>query len=197
MEATVNRAFETNVYLSLDQVPAIAVAYSAVVVKYKKYGSDTMVTKVLAASDWVNLGEGFYTIKWSEEDMDTIGTFFFTMTSAAFDNFFYSEFLISFSLAAAHPERCILSGNILDLNVEPSQNTAITARIARLPAQVGTSLITVKALSTVPDHLGNFQFPLPRGAKVVIEIQEAGIRHTITVPDQDEASLLALLPPIS
>lgn len=199
MDAIVSQPFESNIFLSLAGVPALGVEFSDVTVQYKKFLSDTLQAKTLTAEDWIELGSGFYVLKWSEAEMGTVGKFFYTLTGALFDNFLYDEFgvILPPPAAAVYPDRCVISGNLLDLNIQPALNTVITARIVKVPSSVNNALLTARIISTNPNHLGAFELVLPRNITAVIEIPEAGIRHQITVPDQATSTLLDLLPPLT
>lgn len=199
MNATASQPYESNLYLSLAGVPAVGIAHSNVLVSYKKFMGSALQVKSLSTEDWVEIGDGFYSLRWTPTEMDTLGKFFFKAEGPGFDNFLYGEFDVVAPPVAevVYPERCVVYGNILELNVQPSTSTIITARIVKVPAVINQSILTAKITSTTPNHLGNFELILPRGATVVIEIPMTGIRQQIVVPNQAQAHLLDLLPPLT
>jgi hypothetical protein len=62
------------------------------------------------------------------------------------------------------------------------------------PAKYGLNIIHADPVSTVADVDGQFQVKLVRNSIVVVEIERAGIKHQITIPDQATAELMDLLP---
>lgn len=200
MNANVNQPYESNLYLSLNGTPATGLSYEDVSVSYKKFMEDDLQGKTVEEEDWVELGGGFYSLRWSPEEMDTPGKFFFTAASPGFDNFLYGEFDVvepPAPVEVGYPEHCVVSGSLFDINVQTAINTPITARIVKVPSAIGQALLTARSIVTSPNHLGMFELILPRGATVVVEIPLAGIRHQITVPNQATAQFLDLLPPLT
>lgn len=198
MRAIRNQPHETSFYLSLTGAAATGITYDEVTVKYKKYFSESFSTKTLEAEDWVELGDGFYMLKWSAVDMDTAGSFMYTMTSAKFDDFLYDLFEVRIpGEPFTVPGKCVVRGNIQDLGINPATGLEITARPTDIPGVAGTALLSGEPIRTVPAANGDFSLALGRGLTVRIDIPMAGIRHQIEVPDTEEAVLLDLLPPIT
>lgn len=198
MAALTNQSFESNLYLELSGTAATGVLFSDVTVKFKKFGSDTLTTKTMTTNDWVELGDGFYVLKWSPSEMDTAGKFFYTATGTLFDNFLFEEFPVEAPPLGAlvFPDKCIITGNILDVGGNPDQDRLIEIRPVVFPAAQDGSIISARPVTSIADALGNFSIALIRNQAVKIEIKTAGIRHQITVPDSSSATLLSLLPPI-
>ena len=86
------RAWETVLYLELLGVPVAAVAYDAITVEYRKSGETAFTTRTLTTGDWVNLGDGYYVLKWPAAVLDLQGKFLYKATGVGFDNFLYDEF---------------------------------------------------------------------------------------------------------
>lgn len=192
------RPWETNAYLELIGIPAASVAYTQVTCKYRKFGESSLTTRVLTSSDWVNLGSGFYVLKWPASILNVLGTFFFTLTGSSFDNFVYDEFdvdpaPISLSTPA---DVCLVSGNLSDLSANPVHNAVISARLVSYPASGGSSVITSDSIRTVPDYFGNFTLPMIQGKTAIIEIERTSVKYQITVPYASSANFLDLVPPL-
>jgi hypothetical protein len=194
-----NRSWEVNVFLELLGVPAVGVTYSSLTIRYKKFGQSSFTTRTIVSSDWVSLGNGFYTLKWPASLVDTLGTFLYTIGGAAFDNFAYGEFDVDplpLALAIVPPNKCVVSGNIVDLGGNPSNNHFVTARLVELPAQASGSIITGDIVKTLPDYQGSFTLTLIQGSTVLIEVERTGYRNVqVVIPNAPTANLVDLLPP--
>jgi hypothetical protein len=177
--------------------PVTGVLFGSVIVKKRKTGAITFSTKVLVTADWVELGGGFYVLKWSTADMDTLGEFRYWISGGTFDDVTGAFDVIPAPIAidVAAP-KCIVTGNVVDIGGNPMSLEKIVCRPRNVPGVTGTSLIAAGIINTVADAFGNFAVELIRGAIVLVEIERAGIRHLITVPNQPTALILDLLPPI-
>lgn len=201
MSALQGRAFETVVRLQTALlVPVTGVLFSQVAVSMRKTGTYAFAVKTLTALNWKEIGLGYYAVIWSEGDMGALGDFYYTVSQNGGPTFNYVEGHFSVDpvplSTLVAPERCVVSGNIIDIGGEVGTESWITFRIAKTPSVSGASMIEGKIIRTVPDVFGNFSVTLLRGKKVVVEIPQSGLKHTITVPDQETASLVDILPPI-
>ncbi len=181
-----------------DGIPLMTVG--DLLVQTRKTGETAFVTKTMAVEDWVELGEGFYALKFSEEDTDTLGEIFYRITSTGYS--FFDEVTGKVDVVAPlinaliTPQTCLVSGNVVDLGGDPGLDVDITWRIAKTPSVASDSIVDGRILRTRPDAFGNFSVILLRGKKVVVDMPRSGLKHTITVPDQDAATLVDILPPI-
>lgn len=189
--------YESNIYLSLSGVPATGVLPGQVVAKYRKQGSTTLSTKALSVSNWIEVGFGFYILKWDSQDTDTLGSFFFTLSGTPFDNFTFQTFGIIEPNIVPEPDTCVVTGSLRDVGGNVPQNTRISFRPVEFPAKYGLSIIQADPVQTVANVDGEFQVRLVRNSIVVVEIERAGIKHQITIPDQASADLTDLLPPFA
>jgi len=57
------------------KTPETGKTYSDVTVKYAKEGATSFATKTMSASDWQEIGDGFYRVKFSATELDTAGNF--------------------------------------------------------------------------------------------------------------------------
>lgn len=198
------RTYETVVKMTAESYGPAGIAgipFSALNVRLRKAGDTEFVAKALTADDWVELGDGFYVLKFSEQDTSALGELFFRITTTGYTEFDEQTGRIDVTPpllnALLTPETCLVSGNIVDLGGEPGLESELTWRIAKTPAVAGDSIVDGKILRTRPDAFGNFSIILLRGKKVVVDVVKSGLKHTITVPDQETASLVDILPPIS
>lgn len=194
-QAIQSQPYESNIYLSLTGSAATGILPAAVVCKYRKQGQVTLTTKTLTSSDWVEVGFGYYILKWSAQDLNTAGSFFFTLSGIGFDNFTFEEISLIPPEIVPDPAICMLTGNLRDVSGRVPANTRITARMVAFPARYGQSVIQADVVFTVVDASGQFELPLVRNAVVVLEIDRAGIKNQITVPDQASVDLIDVLPP--
>lgn len=203
MTAHQNRPYETVVKItssSYGPVGIDGIGVSDVFVQVRKPGTDALAAKAMSADNWGSLGDGFYLLTFSEEDTSAVGELFYRITTTGYTEFDEVTGRVDVEPPAINalitPETCLVSGNIVDLGGEPGVDAEITWRIAKTPASVGSSIVDGKILRTRPDAFGNFSILLLRGKKVVVDVIKSGLKHTITVPDQESASLIDILPPI-
>lgn len=191
-------ATERTIFLSLSGTAATAIAASSVVCKIKKSGQIGFTPKVLTTENWVNLGSGYYTIKFAAEDMGRVGTFVYTLTGSGFDNFGYDEFTVLAAPDKTIEDKCIVSGQFIGLaGANPGLQIRVSARPVEFPAKSGNRVVVADDVSTYLDHEGKFELPLLRGSTCIIEVPRAAIRHQIEIPDQASADLMDLLPPFA
>ena len=192
---------DRTVYLSLVDVPAASVGYTDVTVRYKKNGSSGFSVKTMTSADWINLGQGMYTLRFSSNELDTLGNFTFTVAGPLFDNFIYDEFTIepapSGAFVPAPPMTCVVSGTVKTVGGVAPQQLKVVARAANFPATYGDNLVSADTVWTYADSLGNFSMNLVQGATLLIDIERVGIRAVqIRVPFAPTANLIDLMPPI-
>jgi hypothetical protein len=194
---------DRTVYLSLVNVPATGVPYTAITVAIKKQGQSSFTTKTLVSADWVELGNGLYSIVFSAIDTDTVGDFTFTIAGAAFDNQVFNEFTIEPAPAPGSPvplpQQCIVSGNVANISALPPSREPlkIVAYLPSFPAKYNGTILIGDSPYTFADAYGNFSLALVRNSTVIIEIKRAGIRAQITIPDAPTANITDLLPPFA
>lgn len=189
---------ERTVYLELAGTAAAAVPASAVTCKIKKAGQIGFYPKVLNEENWINLGGGYYTIRFAAADMSRVGSFIYTLGGADFDNFAYDEFAILAAPDTTVKDKCIVKGQFVGLaGANPGMQIRVAAHPVEFPAKSSNKVVIADEVFTYLDHEGRFELPLLRGAVCVIEVPRAAIRHQIIVPDQDSADLMDLLPPFA
>ena len=176
---------------------ALGVSFDEMSVYYSKNG-DAFEHKVLAVEDWSELGNGYYTLRWSAADMDTLGEYSFRALCPYANEEVFEKFEIEptpFGVDAQAPI-CIVTGNLVDIGGDPSHTATVVFRPQYVPGVAGYSLISADLIRTYPDAFGNFSVKLLRSSQVLVVIERTGIRNLITVPDAPSANLIDLLPPI-
>ena len=190
---------DRTVYLSLNGEAVTNITPSQVVCRYKKNGDNTLTTKVLDASNWINLGSGLYVLRFTPSETDTEGYFFFSLSSARFDNFSTSEFVIdpaSIFQSISSPEVCIVSGSIRTVGSTVPRGTKAVFRPVSFPGASSGNIVSADAVVSYLSPYGTFSVELIQGSTVIVEIEGTGIRAQISVPYASTADILDLLPPI-
>ena len=195
-----NNAAERNIYLTQLDVPVTGVLPAAVVCQYRKEGQTTLTTKTLDSSNWIELVNGFYILKFTAAEMDTLGFFFYTLTGTGFDNFLYDEFTLEPAPGGGGgggvvgPATCVVTGSFRTVGNRIPANARVTFRPVAFPISAGGSVVSGDTVVTYLDAYGNFSVSLLQGVTVIVEVENAGIRHQITIPFLPAAALLDLLP---
>lgn len=191
------RSWESNIRLSLAGAPVTGALRAAVTVRFRRPGGTTLETKTVVAGDWLEIGNGLYVLKWFPSEMAAVGPFYFEVVGGAFDPHI-DEFDIMPNTPSQilTPGTCVVSGNIVDLGAQASTGHPIRFRLAKAPAVAAGAFVAGAILETRPDAYGAFSIALNRGSKVVVDIEAVALRHQITIPDQETANLVDLLPPI-
>lgn len=168
-----------------------------IVLRWWKNGLTNVPVRPILPEELVDLGAGYYTLTLPEADMNQLGQMYLRFTGTGFDPL-EKEFTVEAAPIAilASTTTCIVSGNTLDLSGKRMVGAEVVFRPVDAPNSVGPSIIHFERIITYTDALGNFSVNLLRGAKAIVEIRDAGLRHQIEVPDQSTALLLDLLPPI-
>lgn len=195
MAAIQTHAYESTVLLKLGTAPVEGLLPADVVLKYRKQGQTSFTTKVLTGADFYELEDGYYVIKWSSSDMNTLGAFFFLIDGAAIDPLSetFSIEPLPEELVVIPPEVCVISGNIRDAGSSPMRDVTVTFRVVNYPIQSGTSIVSSDKIIARTDSQGSFSAELIRGMTVVVEIERTGIRNQFEVPDSPTALLNDLI----
>lgn len=177
--------------------PIEGITFSQITLRIKKSGGQ-FVIRTLLETEWVENEFGFYSIRWTESDMDTLGGFI------ALIDYPYQAKQVALNLQIMHEPLvidayspyCIVTGNMVDVGAAAAFGQSVVFRVPSVPVFTQTSMLSANIIRTVTDAFGNFSVKLLRGIRVLVEIEQAGIRYQITVPDQPTAAILDLLPPI-
>lgn len=202
MTAFVGQPTESVIRLMTDTgygtyAPALNLIYTDVTVRMRKPYGDCE-TRPLSVEEWQELEDGYYIVKWTPGDMAAPGLFFFKVWCFGCSDWAVSSFDIvpqPFYLDVEAPI-CVVTGNIVDIGGSPLAIETIVFRPLYVPVVAGPSIVAAGIIRTSTDAFGNFSVKLLRGMQILVEIDRAGIRYQILVPDLPTAPILDLLPPI-
>jgi len=193
------KKIELLLLLTFDGAPVTGLDYEDITVRYRKYGDLSITNHTLLEDDVLELESGWYVISLPEVVASSVGSLWVQFDGAAIDNIIRDDLYVWPAPAQflSSPDKCVVNGHISDLGGEAESGPIeITFGIQRAPQASGYSFITGKTKRTTPDYSGNFSVPLARGVKVLVQIPSAGIKHVVTIPDQETVNLIDLLPPI-
>lgn len=190
MAALQTRPFESTVQLGIG-----GLTYGDVTVLIRKQGGVSLVAKTMDSTNFLDLGNGYYAIRWSSSYMDTLGAFFFSISGTTFDtlNGEISIEPLPQELVVIPPDICMILGNLRDISSTPMRDMQVTFRAVNYPLQSGTSILSADKVLARTDSLGNFSAPLIRGMTVIVEAERTGIRNQFVVPDAPTALLNDLI----
>lgn len=187
---------EKIVKLSLSGSPVTGIDTTELTFTYWRQGDAGLTTLALTSTNWIELSLGLYILKVPSSVMSVIGHFYFRIAGVSFD--LYEEQLriepTPLQLVAQN-NKCIITGNLVDLTGDATQGQQIVFRVSQLPAKISSSLLSSNRIVTTPDAQGNFSVAIVQGATVLVEIQQAGVFIEIEVPEQPSAQLIDLMPP--
>lgn len=188
-------------YITIDggygPLPALGITYDMVAVTASKNGGE-FAPKEVTEDGWRDLGDGYYSVLFTESDMDTLGEYYWVLAVASLGVGTRDVFDVDpapFYLDSTAPT-CVVTGNIVDIGGDPIVFNTLKFRPRNVPGVAGNSLLASGHIRTATDAFGNFSVKLLRSAYVLVEVENAGIRHLILVPDTPTAALIDLLPPI-
>jgi hypothetical protein len=177
--------------------PALGVTYDMLTVAMSRDGGD-FEEKIVEEAGWRDLGDGYYSMLWTESDLSVLGELYWTFAVAAISFAATGAFDVDPAPLYVDPTgpTCLVTGNLVDIGGDPLTYNPIRLRPRNVPGVAGQSIIASGHITASTDANGNFSVRLLRSAIVLVEIENAGIRHIITVPDTSTANMIDLLPPI-
>lgn len=189
------RLFNAGAYGDL---PVEGVTYDEVSLQIRKNGEAEFSVRTLLETEWLEIGFGFYALRFAGTDFDTLGELRYVLSGPSFDThsdaFDVDPAPIAYETA---PPQCIVSGNLVDIGGNPLQQSRVHFQPRNVPGKTdGGSIIAAGDISVLSDVYGNFAVRLIRESKVLVTMPDAGIRILIEVPDAPTANILDLLPPI-
>lgn len=177
--------------------PVEGVPFSEVTLNLRKNGETEFTERPILAAEWLEIGFGFYALRFASEDFNVLGELRYVLSGPAFDTlsgaFDVDPAPIAYETA---PPQCIVSGNLVDIGGNPLQQTRVYFQPKNVPGKTGGSVIASGKIDLLTDVYGNFSVKLIRESSVLVMIPDAGIRHLILVPDAASANIIDLLPPI-
>lgn len=177
--------------------PVEGITYEDLTLQIRKNGETEFSERAVAETEWLELGLGFYALRFATTDFDVLGEFRYVLSGPSFDThsgyFDVDPAPISYETA---PPQCIVSGNIVDIGGAGLSQSRVFFQPKNVPGKTGGSIIASGSLNLLTDVHGNFSVKLIRESRVLVMIPDAGIKVLIDVPDASSANLLDLLPPI-
>jgi phage baseplate assembly protein gpV len=192
-----DQASERTVYLTMSGVPSLSILPANVVCEIKKNGQTVFTPKVINSQNWVNLGDGYYTIRFSADDLSRVGSFTYKLSGPNFDNFLYDELVILAAEDVTVKDKCVVKAQFIGLSGDGAKQIRVTARMVEFPASSNGRIVSGDTIYTYLNSNGECELTLLRNSVVLIEVPRAAIRSQITVPDTPTADLMNLLPPFS
>lgn len=159
-------------------------------------GGTSFAVRTVATSDLLDLGSGYYILRLPALETALLGLLVYQVAAPG-------AATVTGSLQVepqpvgllASPATCIVTGNVVQLGGAFTEPTEVIFKPMHLPSQVaGTSLISAKAVQTWTDAVGNFSVTLLRGAVVMVDVADCGLKGQFLVPNAGSADLLTLVP---
>lgn len=150
----------------------------------------------LESEDISEVGLGYYKFPVPRAQLGETGTYLFRVMGYELDKVVERECLPRPLSSVPAPEVCLITGNIRDVSgrMNAFENVEIILRPLKLPAQFSGTFVLGNRSVTRTDFDGFFSIPAVRGATVIVEIKDAGIRFQAVVPDQDTIRIEDLMP---
>lgn len=168
---------------------------SDVACSYRKEGDSSFTSKSLDGDNFEEIGLGFYSITFTDTELDTLGTFTVVATG---EGLVQSNTVAEVVLAetVADVGICVVTGHIADLMGSPIEDVAISARVLGSPTVLTEGAIQVGFTDTMltakTDANGFFSLELARNVTVDVLIPSIQYRRTLTVPDEDTVDLFLI-----
>lgn len=179
------------VYLGAQGISSVDVALS-----YKKPSETSFTSYDLDDSNFQEAELGYYNIKVDKAVLDLLGTYLFRVEAYEIDEVIEKESLPLPLSSNPAPDVCIVTGNIRNIsgNAETFSNIAIVVSPRRLPIIADSNLVMGKKITARADYDGFFSIPVIKGATVIFEIEEVGLRFQVVIPEQSTARIEDLIP---
>lgn len=173
-------------------LPATGVLFSALTVQVSKAGG-AFAPKVMAAPDWVEIGNGVYTLVLSASDTNTLGSLLATVNAVGVSQFVVEASVVTAANATSTVEvlTCVVSGYVVGLDGQPMVNQGVMARLLGVAWQgyvgLGDTMVATKTNAN-----GQFFLTLARLAEVQIDIPAMNFTRLLTVPNSAAADLFTI-----
>ena len=177
--------------------PVTGLIHSDLTCAYKKETQTSFTAKTLNVSNFIEIGNGVYTVEFTSAELDQAGSFVFVLTGATIDQ---SVTVVNVS-ATANPantpvsvNKCIINGHIYTLDGEPAVGVAVTARILSVPTVLSGIGILDDSITVKTDATGEFFIELVRLAEVYVDIPSIQYRRIFVVPNSASVNLFSGIP---
>jgi len=188
-----------------DGSPRTGITFTQVDVAYKKSSQASFGVKSLLITDFRENGNGVYEILFSAQELDTTGSFIYTVNSngglpaPAIKQFIGQAFIQSssqYTPGSIALDTNILTGNLIDLQSHAMVGESVSARVLSAPVVMGSDPniggVGCGMVSTTTDSSGFFALEVLQGAEVDIVIPAINYRRTLTVPSNQTDKLFEI-----
>lgn len=174
--------------------PVTGLVFGNMTCLYRKEGAGSFTSKTITALNWIEIGNGIYTVTFTASELDTLGSFTFLLNSAGNAQSVTIVTIVPVILGAVTVDQCILTGHIIDLSGSPVENASVSVKILAQPTILGNLAITSTLLSTKTDSNGQFFITLARNATVEVFIPSLNYTRDFIVPAVASADLFTDIP---
>ena len=154
--------------------------------------TDGSVVLLGNSSSGLPLDPGSYVARFVKALVSFESSYGFTVeASGANDFIFYGS--VQTIEPSPDPATCLVYGNLADFKLIAHQDVQVIIHGDILPQNISDTLITNKTYTVLTDENGDFEFYVAQTSTIKVEIDEAGIDHSITIPASGSAKLVDLL----
>lgn len=153
-------------------------------------------TVVNGTTFFFEIGSGVYEIRFTASELDTLGSFVYTVNGSTITQFVGEADVEAVTVAPVlvAVQTCTVTGHLKTLAGTALANAAVSARIIGKPT-IDNNLAYEDALtSTTTNSNGEFFIELPRLAFVEVYIPKVNYRRQLTVPNRATANLFTEVP---
>lgn len=141
------------------------------------------------------IGDGVYVIEFTEDELDTLGSFTVKITGGTIAQFVTIASIIEGTVEDEETtiSVCEIVGNVRDVGGNPVANATVAARILGFPTILSNAVVlTDDVISAVTNSNGDFSLELAVGAMVDITIPRTNYRRQLVVPNQESINLFTI-----
>lgn len=151
-------------------------------------------TLFVGSTFWKEIGSGVYTIEFTAVELNTVGIFVYKVTGATISQFVGTATIqeAGNTQTLVSVNTCIITGHVFDVQGNPIQGAAVSARVLGFPTISTNVALTDTLVSTTTSSAGEFFLPLVRLSQVTIQIPKANFVRQLTVPNQASANLFTI-----
>lgn len=178
--------------MTLDSAAVTGLTDADVTCLYRKEGAGTFTSKTLDGSNFVEIGNGVYTVTFTEAELDTIGPFVIVITGADIDQSttLIQVFAAEDDLTNVSLDTCVISGHVFDVAGKPVKNVAVSCKVLGLPSiEQSVAAVTNTLLSAKTAENGEFFIEVVRLADVEFYIPAVNYRRRLVVPNTASINL--------
>lgn len=173
--------------------PILGLTHTDMLLIFKRSNENSFFPKTLNEENFVENGEGYYTIFWDSSDVSQVGQLVFKVSAIGVLSYYDFDILKAPISTLISADNCLISGSIVDFGGTPAVGTRITISSVGAPVIAQDVFVNSHYMETFADALGSFSFLLIQGVKVRVRIPSGGLDFQITVPNQDTAFLKDLI----